>query len=396
MSDYIIYYTESNIVCLIIFGIMLIHDLRGVDRQEKQVKYDHALIAFMCYFVSDALWAAVIAGVIPRTEFTVVILNFANYIFMAAITYMWLNYVMAVEQTPHRNRRINKFAVLFPFIVSTVVLIAVYIFAPDALLDGDLNTKPLYNVFLVTVPAINIAAELFYALRKAKSDTNPIERLKHVYVGLLPVLVILGGLFQLAVLPNTPIFCYCCAILMIIFYIRSMETSISLDPLTGLNNRGQLIRFISQKSTSQMPDRHLFVIMMDVNDFKGINDTYGHAEGDAALVTIADSLKSVSNKSTMTQFVGRYGGDEFIMIVQAESTDDVDSMIADIRAQIDAECEAAKTPYALTIGAGYDELAGEGDSFRNCIQRADRKLYIDKENIKKHGKSTVIRRKEAG
>ncbi|MBO4869036.1 MAG: GGDEF domain-containing protein [Clostridia bacterium] len=396
MSDYIIYYTESNIVCLIIFCIMLIHDLRGVDRQEKQVKYDHALIAFMCYFVSDALWAAVIAGVIPRTEFTVAILNFTNYIFMAAITYMWLNYVMAVEQTPHRNRRINKFAVLFPFIVSTVALIAVYIFAPGALLDGDLNTKPLYNVFLVAVPAINIAAELFYALRKAKGDTNPIERLKHVYVGLLPVLVILGGLFQLAVLPNTPIFCYCCAILMIIFYIRSMETSISLDPLTGLNNRGQLIRFISQKSMTQTPDKHLFVIMMDVNDFKGINDTYGHAEGDAALVTIADSLKSVSNKSTMTQFIGRYGGDEFIMIVQADRAEDVDSIISDIRAQIDAACKAAKTPYALTIGAGYDEFSGEGDSFRNCIQRADRKLYIDKENIKKHGKSTVVRRKEAG
>ena len=62
MSSYFIYYTEASIVCVIIFGIMLCWDLFSIDKQEKQIKYDHALIAFMLYFVSDALWAAVIAG----------------------------------------------------------------------------------------------------------------------------------------------------------------------------------------------------------------------------------------------------------------------------------------------------------------------------------------------
>ena len=57
MSSYFIYYTEASIVCVIIFGIMLVWDLFSIDKQEKQIKYDHALIAFMLYFVSDALWA---------------------------------------------------------------------------------------------------------------------------------------------------------------------------------------------------------------------------------------------------------------------------------------------------------------------------------------------------
>ena len=57
MSDYFIYYASTNIVGAIIFGIMLIHDCLGVDRQEKQIKYDHSLIAFMLYFISDAIWA---------------------------------------------------------------------------------------------------------------------------------------------------------------------------------------------------------------------------------------------------------------------------------------------------------------------------------------------------
>ena len=54
MSSYFIYYTEASIVCVIIFGIMLCWDLFSIDKQEKQIKYDHALIAFMLYFVSDA------------------------------------------------------------------------------------------------------------------------------------------------------------------------------------------------------------------------------------------------------------------------------------------------------------------------------------------------------
>ena len=51
MSAYFIYYTEASIVCMIIFGIMLCRDIFNADRQEKQIKYDHALIAFMLYML---------------------------------------------------------------------------------------------------------------------------------------------------------------------------------------------------------------------------------------------------------------------------------------------------------------------------------------------------------
>ena len=102
MTDYFIYYAEANIVCLVIFGIMLGNDLLKVDRQEKQIKYDRALIAFMLYFVSDAILAGIIAGVLPATKFTVLSANLANVIFMALITYEWLQFVLAAEQAPQR------------------------------------------------------------------------------------------------------------------------------------------------------------------------------------------------------------------------------------------------------------------------------------------------------
>ena len=90
MSNYFIYYAEANIVCIILFSIMLFRDIFNVDRQEKQIKYDHALVAFMLYFACDIIWAGIIAGVLPKNHLTVLAVNFANYVLMAAITYTWL------------------------------------------------------------------------------------------------------------------------------------------------------------------------------------------------------------------------------------------------------------------------------------------------------------------
>ena len=59
MPDYFIYYASINLVGALFFGIMLHHDHTSIDKQEKQIKYDHALLAFLMYFVSDAIWSGV-------------------------------------------------------------------------------------------------------------------------------------------------------------------------------------------------------------------------------------------------------------------------------------------------------------------------------------------------
>ena len=348
------------------FGILLMHNHFNIDRQEKQIKFDHALIAFMVYFLADSFWAAHTARIIPRSRPAVVINVFLIYVFMAAITYCWLGFVMAFEQAPHRNRPINRFAVLFPFLVSTIVLILHYLIAPQALMDEELNTLPVYTIYLITVPSIYLFAVLFYTVGKARKEENPAEKRKHLFIGFLPLIILTGGLIQEIFLPHVPIYCFLCLILMLIFYIQSIEAQVSLDPLTSLNNRGQLARYTSQKANLTPGDRHIIVVMMDIDNFKSINDTFGHAEGDRALVIIADSLKKVINSHSAPSFLGRYGGDEFIMIIHAESKDEVDRIIAEIRAEVSSH----ETSYPLSVSAGYDELMGEQDSIQSCIQKA--------------------------
>ena len=376
MNGFAVYYIEANVVCAIVFGILLIHNHFNIDRQEKQIKYDHALVGFILYFVVDCLWAAITDGMIPRTRVTVVVVTFLIYLVMAATIYFWLEYVMAYEQVPHRNRPINKFAVLFPFIVSTVALIAQYFIAPGTLINDKLETLMAFNVYLVTVPYIYIAAILFYTIRKAKVEKKNSEKRKHLFIGFFPLMVIVGGIVQLIV-PSVPVYCFSVMLLMLLFYIQSIELRISMDPLTQLNNRSQLIHYTSMKSNLNVEDRITVVIMMDIDGFKEINDTYGHAEGDKALVTVSGSLKKAVNSRSMPSFLCRYGGDEFILIIHPEAREETDDLIREIREEIARAVE--DSPYPLSVSVGYDELMGETDSIQNCIGRADKKLYLDKE-----------------
>ncbi|MBR4334812.1 MAG: GGDEF domain-containing protein, partial [Clostridia bacterium] len=288
MPAYFLHYLQSNAVCLVIFGIMLGHNLLKKDRTERQIKFNLTLIAFMSYFAVDTLWAGVISGVLPNALPLVLTLNFLNYIIMVGITFAWLRYALAVEEAQDRDKPIKLLALLVPFILATLALIVNYIVAPGSLFDESNLPRPLYSVYLVAVPIVYIAASLVYSLRRVKNESNAEEKRKHLRVGLFPLIVIVGGLAQIFLLDGqSALFCSCCTVFMLIFYIQAMEKQISIDPLTGLNNRGQLARYISQSSGSHK-DGATFILMIDVNDFKRINDTFGHAEGDRALVIVAD------------------------------------------------------------------------------------------------------------
>ena len=382
MTSFFVHYTEANVICIIIFMILLLHDVFSIDRQEKQIKYDRALIAFILYFIFDIFWAALIAEKIPVTRFNVVFNTLCIYLCMVLITYTWLEYVLAVEQIEYRNSPKFRLLLSLPFIISMIIMLVTYIVNPGLLISDTMEVQDTFNIFLVGVPYINLLAVMYYTIRKAISEENYAERRKHLLIGLFPLLVVGGGLVEMIFFPHEPIFCYCSTILMLVFFIQMTIRQISVDPLTGLNNRGQLLRYVEQRSNMHKENRLTYVVMIDINDFKDINDTYGHSEGDRALIILSDSLKKVVSNHNMPVFLGRYGGDEFIIIVHPQNKDEIEPFIQELRIELENECQKNNTEFMLSIGIGYDELMEEPDTFQKCMQRADEKLYKDKRDIK--------------
>ena len=114
-------------------------------------------------------------------------------------------------------------------------------------------------------------------------------------------------------------------------------------------------------------------MILDIDKFKSINDTYGHIEGDRALIYFANLLKkSISN----TCFLARYGGDEFVIIAKTNNEDGVKEIINNINSL--TENTENDLGYKFTTSSGYIKLDKDID-IEKSISEADKMLYQNKE-----------------
>ena len=195
-------------------------------------------------------------------------------------------------------------------------------------------------------------------------------------MGTIPIGVMAFGMLQVLIL-NAPTFCFGCTIMWLWYYIQNTKALISIDDLTHLNNRGQINRYMEQLRYSR--DSRTVIMMIDINKFKGINDRFGHAEGDRALIIVSGALKEACSKINASVFLGRYGGDEFTIIIQNLSYDIQPSGLVSILRKTLAEKKTEyDLKYDLDVSIGYDEMRDESDTAYACMNRADEKLYIDK------------------
>lgn len=169
------------------------------------------------------------------------------------------------------------------------------------------------------------------------------------------------------------------AVLMV--YLNSTQEQVSQDGLTKLNNRTHMSRFL-QRLMVEKNDR-LYLLVIDANSFKAINDTYGHVEGDLALKRIAKALTTVGHKESC--YISRYGGDEFVIVKEADHVDEVENLCNLIYLQLQKENEEAQTPYKLSVSIGYAKYNDSIKTIPDFIQAADEQLLIRK--AKYHKKS---------
>ena len=380
-SDHFFFYAEATVVCVLIFAIMLLNDYRNGNRQEKQIYLDRTIVAHIIYFVNDLAWAAVLSGFLPRTRLSVVLVNFINAFFLAGITYNWFLYAAAAEDLAIRKNRRFFTCVGLPYYIVTGVIIACYLLSPTFWVSESAELNPLYYpLILLPVPILYLLVTFGISVFKVRKTRISTERRLYMQIGVFPLVLSFFGLVQLVSL-DFPLFCFGCTINMLIFYMNNTADQISIDPLTRLNNRNQLNHYLAQDTSRRQTGLREYVMMVDANDFKRINDTYGHAEGDYALRLIAEALKKAIRILKAPPFLARFGGDEFILIVCAADEAEPSALREEIRRCLRDACTEAATPYRLSVAVGWDVL-DKDEPFIACQQRADRKLYEDKKRQK--------------
>ncbi|MBQ6016564.1 MAG: GGDEF domain-containing protein [Clostridiales bacterium] len=376
--DYTFYYVEANIVCIIIFGMMLIREMGSVGRQTKQVIFVNITISHMLYFISDIAWVLILADIIPYTRFSAAAANFTNALLLCAITGLWFVYVELSQGEQYITSFKTRMLTLLPAMVNPAVILALLLIAPDTIIDENKELTNLFYILFLAVPAIYICISAVRSAVRAFRKENYAVRTQYLVCAIYPVILTVFGIWQTLWLA-APIFCFGCAIMMLYVYIISLNDQVSIDELTRLNNRTQLKKFVASEALRQNTDRLThYVLMIDLNKFKQINDQYGHVEGDNALKRTADALKISCADNPYKTFIARYGGDEFIIIAKTDKEELIQELCSNIKSTLIRLNDEAGAKYELTACIGYANYNGELDGFQTALARADEALYKEK------------------
>jgi diguanylate cyclase (GGDEF)-like protein len=301
--------------------------------------------------------------------------NFLLFILAQVLPSLWLFYVYYYISPDGKITKFIKVSVITVNVVNVLLVIMSQfngcLYSIDAM--NMYQRGPLYVIGPILTFFLLLTSTAYVQMYK-----NKIQHTHYFPFLVFPVAPFIGTLMQ------TIIYGYPFAlmglifsVLMIAFFAQSIETNV--DYLSGVYNRKRLEGYLHKKIANSSRTNTFSAIMADVNGLKKINDTYGHTVGDEALVTISSLLRSILRSN---DFVARYGGDEFCIILDTSNEETLIRVVNKIKRQLAAYNEMSLKPYTLELSMGYavyDPDSGMNEKeFYNTI---DTQMYDDK---KKH------------
>lgn len=305
-------------------------------------------------------------------------LNYAvNLVYMSANPLLGLLWGLYVDYEIYRDRR-KTHKIMLPFLVIAAAILCIELSSPLTQWGFYVDAQNAYHRGLLSFwVVVGYYAYFLYTLIAVIRHRKvlPKKTFTPMLVAVFPL--ILGGVFQ-GLFYGLPLIwpCYTISILIILFNIQNNQ--LYTDHLTGLYNRKHLEHYLGGWLKNRKGRGVLAGVMLDLNDFKKINDRWGHETGDRALVEAASILKATFRRKDL---ICRYGGDEFIVILQVRDRQD---MLLAVKRLKQTEMQAKldrNLPYNIRFSIGYDIFTSDMD-IPQFIERIDNLMYSDKRRAK--------------
>ena len=259
-----------------------------------------------------------------------------------------------------------------PGFIEIAVLIVLALFSADGRYSDLISSIASVSIYVVINFYILLGAFLCYksSLYNLDFDIKYIAR-KHLYYY---TVLCIAFLIEQVVFSNAAVGTSY-VVFLLFNYMTKSKTMISQDSLSGVNNRVSFNKYINNVFLSKEHDG-AYIVYIDIDKFKQINDTYGHIEGDEAISLVGKTLKSIAGETN--SFVARIGGDEFVMIVKTTEEEKVKKVIQNISFELEERIIFSDKQYDLTVSCGYIEVKKNQKNIKELMVKADESMYIEK------------------
>ena len=333
----------------------------------------------MLYFVAEIFWAIVDGGVITPTSTMIYLSNTFTYILISLAAYYWfvVSEILQRDELVENSKRRHLIGI--PVLVSAALCISAYwtglVFYVD---ENNVLVNGRFYVLLIILPfGYLIAASVKAFLRYANKDKYA-DRGIYLMIGVFPLAPIALGILQ-ALFWRVPFLCYGAVLAVFYVYTTILDNLISIDPLTQTNNRNQMYKFLVSKMRKEEEGLGLFLLMVDVDRLRSINEAYGRTEGDRALKRVASAIKDACQGPRSRMFVSRYGGDEFVIVAEMAYRAEATYLAEQIRNNIKRATNNDRAPYDITVSVGIAQYDFQAPlAIQAFIARADSDLYQNK------------------
>lgn len=303
--------------------------------------------------------------------------NFFIYTFSPITPFLWLLYIHNI--LTGENNRTKRIATIFlaTFAVAVITIIATY--GRDTFYYIDSQNifhrgKHYGSILIYTAACIIGILTVLIGYHKQ-------IHIKHILTLILfTSLGVIGAALQY-ILVGTNIYYSVATYSIVLLYLNIQNDKINEDYITGLSNRIYFDKFLYNCiEKAQHSDYHFAAIMMDIDDFKSINDTYGHLTGDHILKDVAKMLNKTTGKKNL---VSRFAGDEFCAVINTDSVQEVQILVDSIYKQLDTYNRSKKGPCPVMLSIGYQLYNPKTYSTANAfIHSVDDEMYKCKKEHK--------------
>ncbi|MCF0216972.1 MAG: GGDEF domain-containing protein [Fibrobacteraceae bacterium] len=371
-------------LCITLLVIIYLKGYRSGNRKMENIAFQNVVSTTIVVMLLDIVLELFVDG---KPDPGLIHWNYGltenNLVLAALAAYLWLEYVDCFLSDGKKIGRVVYYLQMVPI----AVCIFMVLFTPLTHWIFYINEKnvcvkgPLYpyfawaTVFFVVLPAIKVVARLHS--HKECPFFKRREMYSKLIFGLFPIL---GG-FVTLLEPRLPSFWPSFTMALFYIYLDNISTHSSVDSLTRLNNRRVFDQYL--ESLGQGDVKNAFLMMIDVNFFKQINDHFGHLEGDKALVHVAQILKNQGDNHGL--FIARIGGDEFALVKKGANEEEAQKIEKSIRQRVDEFNGTGSADYQLSLSIGYAFFKG---SIKGLFKESDDALYKNKMEMHRAIKSS--------